>query len=300
MSKNIFWISSYPKSGNTLIRAILSSLFFTKDGLFSLEKLKYISQFETTSHIYKNKNIIGKDLSNIGDTSILFKYLLKLQTKESLRLSEDFMFLKTHSGLFEIGGNPFTTKENTRGIIYIVRDPRDICISWGKHLGISLDKSLNNITNNLLSSPWVEPNQKTLFEKENRPKSFVSSWDKHVLSWTSVNWDTPIKIIRYEDLVYNKKDTINDLVSFFVNNYKFKFENIDKKIENIITSTNFNKLKKEELNNGFIESSEHNNFFSVGKKDQWKEMLNKDQIKKIEQKLGKLMKKYNYKLSVEF
>ena len=40
MSKKIFWIASYPKSGNTLIRAILASLFFTKDGIFSFETLK--------------------------------------------------------------------------------------------------------------------------------------------------------------------------------------------------------------------------------------------------------------------
>ena len=32
MSKHIFWISSYPKSGNTLVRAMISALFFSKDG----------------------------------------------------------------------------------------------------------------------------------------------------------------------------------------------------------------------------------------------------------------------------
>ena len=32
MSKHIFWISSYPKSGNTLVRAIISALFFSKNG----------------------------------------------------------------------------------------------------------------------------------------------------------------------------------------------------------------------------------------------------------------------------
>ena len=35
MSKHIFWITSYPKSGNTLLRAIISSLFFTNDGKFN-------------------------------------------------------------------------------------------------------------------------------------------------------------------------------------------------------------------------------------------------------------------------
>ena len=35
MSNHIFWVASYPKSGNTLLRSILISLFFTSDGIFN-------------------------------------------------------------------------------------------------------------------------------------------------------------------------------------------------------------------------------------------------------------------------
>ena len=59
--KSIFWVASFPKSGNTLMRSILTSLFFTNNGNFSLEILKYIDQFENTSHILNNKKIFGKD-----------------------------------------------------------------------------------------------------------------------------------------------------------------------------------------------------------------------------------------------
>ena len=42
----IFWIASYPKSGNTWIRALLSAYYFTSDGFFSNDNLlKKISQF---------------------------------------------------------------------------------------------------------------------------------------------------------------------------------------------------------------------------------------------------------------
>ena len=57
MSKHIFWLSSYPKSGNTLIRSILISLFFTEDGIFNLNLFPKITQFEKVSLIYKNKNL---------------------------------------------------------------------------------------------------------------------------------------------------------------------------------------------------------------------------------------------------
>ncbi len=299
MSKQIFWIASFPKSGNTLIRSILTSIFFTKDGNFTLDKLKNISQFERTDRIKKNKKIFGEDYNKLNNTANFYKYIKKLQTKEALELKQDFMFMKTHSGLFEIGGNSFTSKENTRGIIYIIRDPRDVCISWSKHLNISFDKSIDNMINDLATSEWVEPNIE-IFDKEKRPKSLFSSWEKHVLSWTSNNWDVPLKIIKFEDLVYNKQSVIEEIVLFFEKNFGFNFKDIEKKIKNILVSTEFNKLKKEEEIKGFSESSNYSNFFSVGKKEQWRNKLSENQIKILETKLGDVMKRFNYKLKVEF
>ena len=41
----IIWLASYPKSGNTLLRSILASYFFSKDGLLKFEDLYKITQF---------------------------------------------------------------------------------------------------------------------------------------------------------------------------------------------------------------------------------------------------------------
>ena len=71
MSKHIFWISSYPKSGNTLMRSILTALFFTENGKFDFEKLLNISQFEMTSLVKKNRYIFGDDYLKLNDT-VLF------------------------------------------------------------------------------------------------------------------------------------------------------------------------------------------------------------------------------------
>ena len=70
MEKQIFWLASYPKSGNTLLRFILISLFFTKDGVFSFKDSKFISQFESTVNVIRNKSIFGNDFENIGDINI--------------------------------------------------------------------------------------------------------------------------------------------------------------------------------------------------------------------------------------
>ena len=41
----IIWLASYPKSGNTLIRAILTSLIFSEDGIVDFKNLHRISNF---------------------------------------------------------------------------------------------------------------------------------------------------------------------------------------------------------------------------------------------------------------
>ena len=58
----------------------------------------------------------------------------------------------------------------------------------------------------------------------------------------------------------------------------------------------FENFKKEEGIGGFTEAPKGKSFFSVGKKNQWKTKLNKEQVAKIEYKFRKTMEKFNYKI----
>ena len=46
----IFWIASYPKSGNTWLRTLISAYYYSKDGVFNQNILKNIGQFPEKRH----------------------------------------------------------------------------------------------------------------------------------------------------------------------------------------------------------------------------------------------------------
>ena len=42
----IIWCASYPKSGNTWVRAIITSLLYSQDGIFNFNMLKNVDLFQ--------------------------------------------------------------------------------------------------------------------------------------------------------------------------------------------------------------------------------------------------------------
>ena len=129
----IFWIASYPKSGNTWLRALLSSYYYSKDGFFEQNLLKQIGQFPEKNHF----NGFNYNSQIVTDTS---KFWIKAQ--EKINSDNKLRFFKTHNVLGAIENNNFTNKRNTIGAIYIVRDPRNIITSIQNHYELDIDKAL--------------------------------------------------------------------------------------------------------------------------------------------------------------
>ena len=117
------WLASYPKSGNTLVRSMLAAYFFSKDGIYNFDQIKNIKQFPKGALFER----MGIDVQNEKD---VIKNYIKVQ--ETFNKKDSVQFLKTHSHLFNIDNHPFTDLNNTLGVIYIVRDPRNIVTSWAK------------------------------------------------------------------------------------------------------------------------------------------------------------------------
>ena len=213
VNKKIFWIASYPKSGNTWMRAIISSIFFSSNGKFIFDYFKYIQSFDLDKRFEFVKKINKKDYNNLYILETLAKYWIEGQ--KNIRIDGDFQFLKTHHSCVKLNNYPFTSSNLTMGAIYLIRDPRDIVVSYSEHLGQNIDRTIELMVNKETTSPYVG---------EKKLKVYLSSWDVHVNSWQ--NLDTPIFLVRYEDLLTDTKNIIIELVNFFEIKFKIKFINI--------------------------------------------------------------------------
>ena len=126
----------------------------------------------------------------------------------------------------------------------------------------------------------------------NQLQGYLFPWDQHVESWNRLQ--VPHLVIKYEDLLGDTKKNIFKIINFFKNNFKFKFKNLENKIDNIILTTSFKELQSKESVTNFDEAPKNKIFFRKGKTNQWKSILNQKQLNKIERSFEIQMKKFNY------
>ena len=280
----IFWIASYPKSGNTWLRALLSSYFYSEEGIFNQDLLKNIDQFPEKRHF----SDFNYDPKIVTDTS---KFWIKAQ--EKINLNNELNFLKTHNILGSINNSNFTNKKNTIGAIYIVRDPRNVLTSLQNHYELSKDEALKfMLSEKKYIHDYHTKNDFSDFQ-------FISSWEKNYQSWINQKI-LPVKLIRYEDLNVNTLDVLKEIIEFIQNTIQEKKDFNFLKAQNAVKSTNFENMKNMEKKSGFLESILSKNdtkkipFFHLGPKNDWKSIFDKSYQKKLNSIFKNNLKELNY------
>ena len=276
----IFWIASYPKSGNTWLRILISCYYYTENGLFYENVFKKIGQFPEKMHFTSfeyDKNIVT-------DTTRLW-----IKAQEKINNDNKLKFFKTHNAFGALNNNHFTNSKNSIGAIYVVRDPRNVITSLKNHYELNDEQALK----------WMMNEKNFIYDVEKfkvdgySDFQFVSSWNTNFKSWKSQK-KIPIKIIKYEDLLNETYMVFKDVVEF-INMTTNNKQKIDKeKLKNAVNSTLFDKLKDSEQKNGFSEAitSKKDNkkkisFFNLGPKNDWRKILDKD----LQIKIGNVFEK---------
>ncbi len=277
----IIWIASYPKSGNTWIRSIISSLIYTEDGIFDFKLLKKIDQFPEKKYF---KDLVKNYDFNEIKTNWIF-------AQDKINIDKNIKFFKTHSGKYTVSGSSFTNDENTLASIYIVRDPRTVIQSISHHYTLSKDDALE-----FMLSSQMTGNKESYDKKKFGILNLIGKWNDHYRSWTIRKKN--LLLLKYEDLILKPDQELNNIISFLKNYVKFSVN--ENKIKNIINTTSFINLKKMENKNLFQENAYDRNtgikknFFNLGPNNKWENILNNKIKEKIEISFNKEMREIGY------
>ena len=278
----IIWIASYPKSGNTWVRMFLKS-YFQKPN----EELKL-----------SNSNLDSFNIPAFPKQELLDQFKIDYLKFEEIaknwenmqnyiNLNNKTNFLKTHSSMCTVGTHKFTTRQNTKGAIYLVRDPRDVLVSYSHHLGLKYEKTFD-----ILSSPlsFEYPASKS-YKAKNYKYSLIGSWSNHYNSWKTYK-SCEVLIVKYEEMLSDPAGTFYKILEYLdkIDDVKIDSEKFKKSLE----QTEFKELQKMEKIQGFTEKGMGDLFFREGKMGSWKKDVDLKIIKKIEKIFKKEMVELGY------
>ena len=269
----IVWLASYPKSGNTWMRAFLHNLLRNPNKPANINEL--------------NKFCLGEDLAvyyNEFDprpcSKMTAEEIAELRPKVHQRLTQAFpdsVFVKTHNYMGEWKGVPLVTMEETAGAIYIIRNPLDVVISYSLHYGLTIDEGIASLESPQAGTQTSDMNVRQIF----------NTWSIHVMSWTQTP-SPSLHVVRYEDLIDQPFKTFGLVAKFLGLNPPRK------RFQRAIANASFKVLRNQEDKHGFIERSQHTRFFREGKAGQWKTVLAPEQVASIVSTHREQMERFKY------
>lgn len=259
-AQGVYWLASYPKSGNTWLRLALACL--GDEGR--------LPDLGEPDELCPNAASLEwmQDLLDlpVGDMTPREQALMRT---EACRLygetTDGPPFLKIHDAydpaLF--GSVP------SAGTVLIVRDPRDVAPSWADHLGITIDEAIA-----LMARPDFAIG---LPGRQQQPHTLqrLGSWSANVQSWLD-HAPRPLLLLRYEDLLVEPVACLTALARFIGQPVDAEL------IQRTVVATSFQNLQAAEARSGFKERGrKQRTFFRQGQAGAWRESISGEQADRL-------------------
>jgi hypothetical protein len=271
---NILWLASYPKSGNTWVRAFLANLIAGGSEPLPLAELSNYCRDEALPDLYTS--IAGQPSTEL-DTA----QLCALRPQVHARIADSqpgTVLVKTHNmnGSFE--GYPLHNPDVSAGAVYVVRNPLDVVLSMTYHFGLTLDEAIER-----LGSEELATQNDDLFVTQ-----ILGSWSTHVASWADMA-GPDIVVVRYEDMLEKPIKAFGKIAGLA------GMGNNRKRLERAIQYSSFQNLSRLERRDGFVEVSDKTKrFFRKGRANQWREVLDRNQVSRIVNAHREQMARFKY------
>lgn len=269
-------IASYPRSGNTWVRAVLTALM-RGDGSLDINALE--------GPIASDRSFFDNALEI--ETSDLLpdeeRRLRPLAYRAVLTSGKSFP-IKTHDAWLPAPGaaEPPFPREAVGAVVLIVRDPRDVAPSLATYYGTTIDEAI----------AWMAQSRLSLGNSRDglRPQlpQLVSSWSAHTASWLGSGLN--LTRVRYEDLLAAPLPTFAGIARAFGQSAPPDL------LASAIDAGRFDRLKAAEIREGFRESSPAapNRFFGAGTAGGWRQRLTAAQANRILRDHGAMMRDLGY------
>ena len=272
--RRIHWIASYPKSGNTWVRAIVDRIVHPGRS-FDINALGTTApSFARLTQKYVANNGIEISGSAPGEVR---RWWPAIQC-EICANAEQEIFLKTHNVAATFDSGPFPDPASSAGAIYIVRDPRDVALSYAHHYKYTLGLAVAALcTSSAFNIKQEAPGLTEL----------LMSWREHVQGWTSLK-RCPLLVLRYEDLLADPTAGARQIGDFLGKPLS------PDRIEGIVAATSFGQLRGQEKAHGFNESVRRDGFFRAGTAGQWRAIEDQSVFQPLLAKNASMMRKHGY------
>lgn len=272
---SIFWVASYIKSGNTWVRSLLASLL--RDGGFTLGDLGHFCPVPAS----RNWLEMVTDMDTADMTDQELTALRSVACRQFAADGSGALYLKVHDrydpALFPA--------DCSAGVVYILRDPRDVAPSLADHAGVDLDSAIGRMG----TAGYVS--QRNGDHRYPQATQVMGSWSEHVQSWQGQR-DIPLLLLRYEALLAEPLVQVRRLADFVGLTVG------DTVLERAIAACSFDSLRRQEEENGFPERAAHaTHFFRQGRAGGWRQTLSAAQVARLEADHGAIMTRLGYQLS---
>lgn len=274
--KNIVWLASYPKSGNTWFRSFLSVVTDQKE--LDINNLD-------TSYLFSNKEqtetVLDVNCDYLShEECINFR---KIALSHLSNTSMGNIYVKTHDCFSFLGTTPHHPEESTFCAIYFVRNPLDVTLSYANHTGLPVEEVIER---------FIVQDGAGLYAQKSRGfkryPSIIGSWNENVEGWLKYP-KFPVHFIRYEDLRASPFET------FKTASEKLRLNLSDEEIRRGVSETAFDKMQAQEKASGFKEKPNPSSmFFFKGEVGRWKKELSQNQVETIRNHSERMMRHFGY------
>ncbi|MGF1608635.1 MAG: sulfotransferase domain-containing protein [Kiloniellales bacterium] len=258
----IVWLASYPKSGNTWVRAFLANYQNDAKAAVPINLLPSFSLGDNFLSHYEKYS--GKPASSLTMEEL---EALRPKVHEWFAYSRpDNTFVKTHSAVLKVAGRPLITPSATAGAIYVVRNPLDVAVSFAHHYQVSYERAVEALCDERYSLPRTDE----------QLEQVLSSWSRHVRSWTTAP-GLPLHLMRYEDMRRKPAKAFAGLVRFL------RLPADHDRLDRAIRFSSFRELQAQEKREKFVESRPDGKaaFFRQGAVGGWRHHLSEELAERL-------------------